>query len=503
MTRASAKEVLPYEPELEKQPREVRKERDLTEKLVKVGQSSTQTTMAGNDDDNFRNIALGLGRSLGDYARLVYNKGLSNVRPSPIAANNFELKQGLLQTIQNCCVFREKMNEDPNIHLMDFEEIMNTFQYNGVSQDVVYLRAFPFSLKDDVKQWIRILPTGPIRTWDEMTRTFLDKYFSSAMTDKFRREIHNFCQKETETVFEACERFNEIDGLTSASHRTLSNTTGGPLMRKTPKEIVTILDELSEDANQRHSDSAERRRSIGIHQVDVNTSVQKQNNPRFQGQVAPSFINQPRQQFQPQQPNQPSLEDLLKSFIVKTNERFEVQVAAIQNLEKQVGQIAAIFSERVPGTLLADTDKNPKETINVVALRSGQVLNDLTPIQKDMKLEKKSGEQLKGNVDKKKKVQMAFEKKKNEETSRREEPNERKHMLALPFPQKVYREKLDKQFEGLLDVLKQVDENLPFIEVVSQMLAFAKFLKEILIEKREIMETSAVKLRALKHDITK
>jgi len=39
------------------------------------------------------------------------------------------------------------------------------------------------------------------------------------------------------------------DGLTSASHRTLSNVIGGPLMKKTPEEIVTILDELSKDAN--------------------------------------------------------------------------------------------------------------------------------------------------------------------------------------------------------------------------------------------------------------
>lgn len=101
-----------------------------------------------------------------------------------------------------------------------------------------------------------------------MTRKFLDKYFSSAKTGKFRREIHNFCQKETEIVFEARERFKEIlikcqhseielwmqlqhfwDRLTSASHRTLSNAVGGPLIKKTPEEIVTILNELSEDAN--------------------------------------------------------------------------------------------------------------------------------------------------------------------------------------------------------------------------------------------------------------
>jgi len=99
------------------------------------------------------------------------------------------------------------MNENPNTRLMDFEEIINTFQYNGVSQDAVYLRSFPFTLKDYAKRWLQSLPNGSIQTWDEMTRNFFDKYFSSAKTCKFRREIHNFCHKENETIFEACERF--------------------------------------------------------------------------------------------------------------------------------------------------------------------------------------------------------------------------------------------------------------------------------------------------------
>lgn len=66
------------------------------------------------------------------------------------------------------------------------------------------------------------------------------------------------------------------DGLTPASRRTLSNAAEGPLMKKTPEEIVTIIDELSKDANQWPSESAEKRRSTGIHQVDANISVQVQ-----------------------------------------------------------------------------------------------------------------------------------------------------------------------------------------------------------------------------------
>ncbi|XP_070045959.1 uncharacterized protein [Nicotiana tomentosiformis] len=127
----------------------------------------------------------------------------------------------------------------------------------------------------------------------------------------------------------------------------------------------------------------------------------------------------------------------------------------LRNLEKQVGQIATILSERIPGTLPVDTERNPKKT---------------------------------------KKGEKGTEKKKKEENSRRDEYEESKHMLALPFPQKIYREKLYKQFERFLDMLKQVHVNLSFTEVLSQMPAYAKFLKEILTKKRKIEETSIVKL---------
>ncbi|XP_019241888.1 PREDICTED: uncharacterized protein LOC109221910 [Nicotiana attenuata] len=222
-------------------------------------------------------------------------------------------------------------------------------------------------------------------------------------------------------------------------------------MKKTPDEIVTILCELSEDANQWPSEIAERRRSTGFNQ---------------------------------------------------TYERLDAHGAAIKelgtglrNLERQVGQIANILSERILGTLPADAEKNPKETVNVVTLRSGQVLKEPTPALKEVMPEKGSGKELKIEDDKKKKGKKGEKIYNNEETLRREDSNDMsKHMPDLPFSQKLYREKLDRQFERSLDMLRRVNVNLPFSEVLSQMLAYAMFLKEILTKKRKIEETSVVKL---------
>ncbi|XP_019264333.1 PREDICTED: uncharacterized protein LOC109241963 [Nicotiana attenuata] len=192
---------------------------------------------------------------------------------------------------------------------------------------------------------------------------------------------------------------------------------------------------------------------------------------------------------------------MMKSFIVKTDERLHAHGAAIKkhgtclrNLERQVGQIATILSERIPGTLPTDTEKNPKEMVNVVTLRSGKVLKEPTLIQKEVVPEKESGEQLKIEVDEKKKDKKGVEKKKKEEALRREEHDMSDHMPALSFPQKLYRENLDKQFERFLDMPRQVNINLPFTEVLSRMPACAKFLKEILTKNRKIEETSVVKI---------
>ncbi|XP_019265241.1 PREDICTED: uncharacterized protein LOC109242835 [Nicotiana attenuata] len=64
-------------------------------------------------------------------------------------------------------------------------------------------------------------------------------------------------------------------------------------------------------------------------------------------------------------------------------------------------------------------------------------------------------------------------------------------MPALPFPQKQRIEKLDKQFGHFLELLKQVHDNLPFTEVLSQMPTYAKFMKDIWSNKWKAEEISA------------
>ena len=56
---------------------------------------------------------------------------------------------------------------------------------------------------------------------------------------------------------------------------------------------------------------------------------------------------------------------------------------------------------------------------------------------------------------------------------------------CLPFPQRMHNSAMDKQFQKFLKVFKQLDITIPFLEAVTQMPKYAKFLKDILSNKRK------------------
>jgi hypothetical protein len=61
-----------------------------------------------------------------------------------------------------------------------------------------------------------------------------------------------------------------------------------------------------------------------------------------------------------------------KSFQIETRTNFKNQSASIHNLEVQIANLAAQIASRSQGAMPSDTVKNPKETINVIKLRSGK-----------------------------------------------------------------------------------------------------------------------------------
>jgi hypothetical protein len=57
----------------------------------------------------------------------------------------FELKSSLINMVQ-ATQFSGKVHEDTSAHLQNFLEIGSTIAMEGINQDIILLRLFPFSL---------------------------------------------------------------------------------------------------------------------------------------------------------------------------------------------------------------------------------------------------------------------------------------------------------------------------------------------------------------------
>ena len=145
-----------------------------------------------------------------DYALPMVDSASSSIRRPPVAINNFEIKPAIIQLIQSQMQFSGLLNEDPNSHIANFLEICDIIKYNGVTDDAIRLRLFPFSLRDKAKAWLNSLPAGSITTWDMIGQRFLAKYFPPSKTAKMRNDITNLVQAEMESLYEAWERFKEL-----------------------------------------------------------------------------------------------------------------------------------------------------------------------------------------------------------------------------------------------------------------------------------------------------
>ena len=83
-------------------------------------------------------------RPLYEYARSQVTGLYSSIRRLTVQSNNFEIKPTIIQMIQTSVQFFGLLSEDPNSHLVNFLKICDTFKHNGVFDDAVRLRLFPF-----------------------------------------------------------------------------------------------------------------------------------------------------------------------------------------------------------------------------------------------------------------------------------------------------------------------------------------------------------------------
>ncbi|GKE48055.1 hypothetical protein Tco_1479313, partial [Tanacetum coccineum] len=75
-----------------------------------------------------------------------------------INADHFEIKTNLLQLVQ-ANPFHGLENKIPHAHINSFKRITSTLRFRNVSNDVIKLKMFPYSLEGAAKTWENISKT--------------------------------------------------------------------------------------------------------------------------------------------------------------------------------------------------------------------------------------------------------------------------------------------------------------------------------------------------------
>jgi hypothetical protein len=250
----------------------------------------------------------------------------------------------------------------------------------------------------------------------------------------------------------------------------------------------------------------------------------KQNQPTNQGGFPPTYQNPGRlaqlasSSYQaptqlPTSSNQ-SLEESMKEFIKMTGQSISdirhstmVNTQAISKLETQVGQLASHIGER-KGKLPSQPVNNPractigsapnqKHAHAIVTLRSGKRVDE--PEAVDEAVDEavpaadlaEQGETKSDNNEKKDAEPSTV--------TPIEKDFTRSFVSKAPYLERLRAPKKNAQFAEILEVFKQVQINVPFLEAIQQVPAYAKFLKDLVTIKRK---TNVPKKAYLKEQVS-
>nr|GEZ34425.1 hypothetical protein [Tanacetum cinerariifolium] len=179
----------------------------------------------------------------------------------PINANNFELKQTLINLVQSN---QFTGRQDPHNHLRFFNKVTSTFRHPKVPNTTVKLLLFSFSLEGEARIWLDKEPPRSILTWEDLVSKFINQFFPPSKTTYLRNEITNFLQKSNETFNEAWERFKDLlrqcphhrfselhqldtfyNSLNPNDQGALNSAVGGNFLDKIPRECLYIIESKS------------------------------------------------------------------------------------------------------------------------------------------------------------------------------------------------------------------------------------------------------------------
>lgn len=161
-------------------------------------------------------------------------------------------------------------SEDPLSFIRDFYSIVGQMPLQGLNEDQLRIRCFPYCLKDMAKAWLTSLIPDSLHTWDEVFHKFMAKYYIHQKTTTLRQKLATFYQQEGEPFHEVWERFKQLqmeyphhhystgllnqffyDGMTVESQCMIDTAVGGTVGVKTATEINELFEMMGANSQQK------------------------------------------------------------------------------------------------------------------------------------------------------------------------------------------------------------------------------------------------------------
>ncbi|KAL5848919.1 hypothetical protein ACOSQ4_006932 [Xanthoceras sorbifolium] len=158
-----------------------------------------------------------------------------------------------------------------------------------------------------------------------------------------------------------------------------------------------------------------------------------------------------------------------------------VQEAATRKIEVQVGQLAEALQNKVPGKF----PSQPKQAKAITVLRSGKTVANRVRVELSNNSVCDAGTGANPPVVREKEVVTQT---KTPLLLKAADP----YMPPFPFSGLLQKSKNDKAFAEIYDVMSWVNVNLPLLEMIQKMPAYAKFFKELNTRKGQYMPNEKV-----------
>ncbi|WJX50779.1 hypothetical protein P8452_37034 [Trifolium repens] len=179
--------------------------------------------------------------------------------------------------------------------------------------------------------------------------------------------------------------------------------------------------------------------------------------------------------------------------IKKLTSKLDVLATHNRMLETQISQVAQqqASTSAPAGIFPGQPQPNPKGHVNAVILRSETQYNGpADPRTKNSAMQPNTDEPTEREDDQNEKDKEE----KSEEVVEKKKPYvpPPPYKPPIPYPQRFAKSKNEGQFKKFVELLKQLNITIPFTEAINQMPSYAKFLKEILTNKKKIDEETVM-----------